>query len=66
MTRYLWVQHAVKSKRISLRKVDTKENVADPLTKALSSQVIKKHLKQMGCHFRDKWSKLHRTIHEKK
>ena len=62
MTRYLWVQHAVKSKRISLRKVDTKENVADPLTKPLSSQVIQKHLKRMGCHFRSKWSALHRSI----
>jgi len=62
MTRYLWVQHAVKSKRISLRKVDTKENVADALTKPLSNRVIQKHLKGMGCHFRSKWSSLHRTI----
>ena len=61
MTRYLWVQHAVKSKRISLLKVDTKENVADTLTKPLSSQVIQRHLKRMGCHFRTKWSELHRT-----
>ena len=66
MTRYLWVQHAVKSKRIALRKVDAKDNVADTLTKPLSAQVIHKHLKRMGCHFRDKWSKLDRTSHEKK
>ena len=33
MTRFLWVQHAVKSKRISLKKVDTRENVADARAK---------------------------------
>ena len=61
MTRYLWVQQAVKSKRITLKKVDTKENVADALTKPLSARVIQKHLKTMGFHFRTKWSELHRS-----
>ena len=66
MTRFLWVQHAVKSKRISLKKVDTRENVADALTKPLSAKVIQKHLKRMGYHFRSKWSSLHRTMANKK
>ena len=66
MTRFLWVQHAVKIKRVSLRKVDTKENVADALTKPLSAKVIQKHLKGMGFHFRSKWSPLHMKLERKK
>ncbi|CAK0875118.1 unnamed protein product [Prorocentrum cordatum] len=62
MTRYLWLQSAVKAKRIMLKKVDTRENVADSLTKPLSAKVVQKHLKRMGCHFRSRWSALHRTI----
>ena len=48
MTRYKWVRHAVKSKRITRKKVDTKENVADRPTKPLSAQVTQRHLKRMG------------------
>ncbi|CAK0906615.1 unnamed protein product, partial [Prorocentrum cordatum] len=62
MTRYLWLQSAVKAKRIKLKKVDTRENVADSLTKPLSAKVVQKHLKRMGYHFRSRWSALHRTI----
>ena len=54
VTRYLWVRHAVKSRRITLKKVDTKENVADRLTKPLSAQVTQRHLKRMGYHFRSR------------
>ena len=56
----------MKTKRISFRKVDTKENVADALTKPPSAKVIQKHLKGMGCNFRSKWSPLHRKLEGKK
>ena len=56
----------MKTKRVSLRKVDAKENVADALTKPLSAKVIQKHLKGMGFHFRSKWSPLRRKLEKKK
>ena len=42
---HLWLQSAVKEKRIKLSKVSSEENVADLMTKPLPPDVIKCHLK---------------------
>ena len=62
MTRFLWLQDAIRAKKVRVRKVHTKLNMADPLTKSTSRQTIEKHMKAMGYVKRESWSKLHRTL----
>ena len=53
-TRHLWVQHAVRSNMIELRKVRGDDNPADLMTKHLSSEErIRYLLDLMGCVFID-------------
>ena len=47
-TQYLWVQEAVKAKRIEVKKVDGTSNVADMFTKPLSAEMIEGYLKVLG------------------
>jgi len=47
-TQYLWVQEAVREKRVKVVKVDGKENPADMFTKALGAQVLEGHLKRLN------------------
>ena len=46
-TQFLWVQEAVRQKRMKVKKVDGKSNPADMFTKALSSIDLEKCLKAM-------------------
>ena len=53
-THTLWVQQAVRSKRLVLKKVLGEENPADLLTKhSLSKERLLKLAALFGCHFRD-------------
>ena len=53
-THTLWVQQAVRSKRLVLKKVHGEENPADLLTKhSLSKERLLKLTALFGCHFRD-------------
>ena len=49
---HLWIQEAVKSKRIGLQKVLGTENVADLMTKYLDKTTIDRHLGKMGFEFK--------------
>ena len=50
-TNQLWVQDAVKCRRLLLRKVFGKDNCADMGTKAISEPEIMKHLSFCSCEF---------------
>ena len=62
MTRYLWLQDAIHKRRVKVRKVATKLNIADPLTKAVSGQTMERHLRAMGYRWSTTWSSLHRKV----
>ena len=47
-TQHLWVQEAVKAKRILVKKVDGTSNVADMFTKPLSAEMTEGYLKMLG------------------
>ena len=47
-TRYLWIQESVNNKDIAVRKVGTKENPADMLTKGLKREPLNEHVKNVG------------------
>ena len=47
----LWLQGAVKNKKIALSKVASEANIADLMTKPLSAAEIMKHLEGMRCRF---------------
>ena len=47
-TQFLWVQEAVRGKRIAVKKIDGKLNPADAFTKALSAHDLEGHLKRLG------------------
>jgi hypothetical protein len=49
----LWLQEKVRSKVFTVDKVAGKEDVADLMTKPLSSEEIKEHIFNMGCSFED-------------
>jgi hypothetical protein len=52
-THLLWIQQAVRSRRIDLRKVAGESNPADLYTKHLPSHdKVRQLVKLMGCHFR--------------
>ena len=48
MTRFLWLQDAVSTKRLEIRRVPTKENVSDILTKPCDATTLQKHLQKMN------------------
>ena len=50
-TRYLWIQDQVAQKALVIFKIPGGENVADILTKATTSAVLKKHLAELGLVF---------------
>ena len=50
---YLWIQEKIKSGELDMKKVDTKKNVADLLTKALGTELFEAHVKSMGFIFMD-------------
>ena len=50
---YLWIQEKVKSGKLEMRKVDTKKNVADLLTKSLGTELFETHVQNMGFIFMD-------------
>ena len=47
-TQYLWIQEAVKEKRLQVLKVDGSKNPADLFTKPLSSAVLQGHMQRLG------------------
>ena len=47
-TGMLWIQEAVRVKKILLDKVNTKDNPADAMTKHLDRQARNKHMAMMG------------------
>ena len=44
----LWLQEKVRSGEVKVVKVGTDENVADSLTKYVSSEILKKHMRETG------------------
>ena len=48
---HLWIQDAVKTGRIKVRKVLGTENIADIFTKYLDQQTIRKHMLTMGFEY---------------
>ena len=44
----LWLQGAVKDKKISVHKVASAENVADLMTKPLTAEEINRHVRELG------------------
>ena len=46
-TQFLWVQEAVRNKRLSVKKVDGRVNPADAFTKALGAKELAGHLERM-------------------
>ena len=49
---HLWIQDAVKSKRIGVQKVLGTQNVADLMTKYLDKSTIDRHMDKMGFEFK--------------
>ena len=49
----LWLQGAVRGKRVHLRKIGTAENTADLGTKPLGAEVIEMHVAALRCDFVD-------------
>ena len=45
---YLWIQERVRNKELGMKKVDTKSNVADLMTKHLTAEVMRVHLDNLG------------------
>ena len=45
---HLWIQQAVRSKQITVKKVLGTGNIADLLTKCLSGEIIAKHMREMN------------------
>ena len=46
---YLWIQHEVQEKSLTVQKVATHDNPADALTKYLAAEVLHRHLERMRC-----------------
>ena len=44
---YLWIQAKVKSGELEMRKIDTKKNVADLMTKHLGTELFETHVENM-------------------
>ena len=47
-TRYLWLQSAVAGGRVEIKRVPTKDNVSDILTKPCDASTLVRHLKTLG------------------
>ena len=50
---YLWIQEKLKGKEFQLSKVGTNENIADLMTKHLSSEVMNNHIAAMNMYYAD-------------
>ena len=50
---YLWIQAKIKNGDLDMKKVDTKNNIADLMTKYLGSELFEKHVLDMGFVFMD-------------
>eukprot|EP00435_Cladocopium_sp_Y103_P033123 s170_g8.t1 len=61
--RYLWLQQAVAKHNVVIRKINTKHNVSDILTKSSDSTTISKHMLQMGLESHEPDAALQKTIH---
>ena len=49
------VQEIIERQDVVINQVDTKNNIADPFTKALSKQQLDHHLNSMGIKYKDDW-----------
>ena len=49
----LWLQDAVRGKRVRLHKIGTKENTGDLGTKPLGAEAIEMHVAALRCSFAD-------------
>ena len=61
--RYLWLQQAVAKHNVVIRKIGTKNNVSDILTKASDATTIARHLEQMGLETHVPDNSLQKTIY---
>ena len=62
MTRYLWMQDAVASQRLIIKRVPTDKITSDILTKSTDGTTLRKHLTTIGLIAVKKCGK-HKTIH---
>ncbi len=51
-TKYLWIQERIATKDMKLKKINTKNNLSDIMTKSLGSEDLKRHLSNMSFEFR--------------
>ncbi len=61
--RFLWLQQAVANNLVVVKKVHTKHNTSDILTKSSEAQTIRKHLVEMSCERHEPNAKLQKSIH---
>eukprot|EP00971_Amphidinium_carterae_P266514 5286946-Amphidinium_carterae.1 len=50
-TRFLWLQEKTRSGEKAVKKIGTKYNTSDVLTKPLAGTTVRKHLTSLGCEF---------------
>ena len=61
-TRFLWLQQAVQSERVVIKKIGTANNPSDILTKSSTAAVIEKHTKAMGLLLLQGASRLQKSV----
>ena len=52
-TQSLWIQDAVREKRLTLEKVNGSDNPADLLTKHVPAEIMERHMRKVGLQQRD-------------
>ena len=55
LRRFHLVREIVERQEVCIKRVETKNNVADPFTKALSQREFDRHLECMGLRFKGDW-----------
>ena len=50
-TQSLWLQQALRKRRLGLGKVPGTENLSDPMTKHVDSKLLGEHVQSMRCEF---------------
>ena len=61
-TKFLWIQERLALKDFVLKKVGTTKNLADLMTKALSTAVSRQHMLNMGLRIVEQVSDKHRAL----
>ncbi len=50
-TQFLWLQEAIKQKRMTVRKIATERNPSDILTKSVPPATLERHLRALACEW---------------